>query len=214
MSFIVTANAREIDPRNPQRDDITIEMLAHSMAQINRFTGHASRPYSVAEHSLLVCEIAERELRLDVWGLFAALMHDAHEALCGDMHSPGKGVLGAPWYAWEFTCSSAVRSAFALWSGSAENRDEIKLADEIALATERAQLMPKTPSPWPVIERLPYEYRRGVAWVDLRAPERERMTWRDWRDRFEDKAGELEFGRQQRAELIVGIEPTSRRTGD
>ena len=33
--------------------------IAHALAQINRFNGHAKRPYSVAEHSLVCMEIAQ-----------------------------------------------------------------------------------------------------------------------------------------------------------
>ena len=62
MTWLVTANADELDLRVPQPQHITVWAIAWSLGQIVRFNGHALRPYSVAEHSLLVCEIAEREL--------------------------------------------------------------------------------------------------------------------------------------------------------
>lgn len=69
-----------------------IEAIAHSLAQINRF-GHASRPYSVAEHSLLVCEIV-KSMGLDCHAQRAALMHDAHEAFTGDVATPHQSRAG------------------------------------------------------------------------------------------------------------------------
>ena len=54
-----------------------IEDIAHALAQINRYTGHAARPYSVAEHSLLVCEI----VRAKGLNCHAQLRHDPTTSL-------------------------------------------------------------------------------------------------------------------------------------
>ena len=77
-----------------------IEDIAHALAQINRYTGHAARPYSVAEHSMLVCDIV-RAKGLNAHAQLLALLHDAHEAYCGDVASPTKTVLGAAWLQFE-----------------------------------------------------------------------------------------------------------------
>src|SRR5262245_14828098 len=60
----------------PSESAFTIEDIAHGLSNICRYSGQCKRFYSVAEHSLLVSEVAE--------GFeFAALLHDAAEAFIG-----------------------------------------------------------------------------------------------------------------------------------
>ena len=99
--------------QKPQPETFDIGHIAHSLAQINRFTGHASRPYSVAEHSLLVCDIAERYFGLDVHGQLAALLHDAHEAYTTDLSTPAKAEVGGGWRTFEAASATWLRCAFA-----------------------------------------------------------------------------------------------------
>ena len=190
--FIVTAGGDELNLTAPRPGHLTAFTIAWALSQINRYTGHALRPYSVAEHSLLVHDIAEQELQLDVHGRFAALMHDAHEAFCGDMHSPGKRHI-AGWAAWEMHWEHAVRSAFAFRIPAQVQRDAIKRADLIALATERAALIhPQATTPWGCLAGI-----EPITWVNLNAPERVRADWEFWRDRWLDKYHELDFERNE-----------------
>lgn len=193
MKFIVTADGHEIDVEHGF-GTITLEAIAHSLAQINRFNGHALRPYSVAEHSLLVVEILERDF-IAPWpdALLAALMHDAHEAFCGDLHSPGKSVIGAAWHHWEERFESMVRSTFKLHTAAVAYRDIVHQADLVALATEHRDLLPnaREMTQWPVLNGV-----KPVDWVNLREPARMHATWEDWRMRFVDKVDELQFARQ------------------
>ena len=71
MNWIVTCDGHEASLEFPTHADYEIERIAHSLAQINRFNGHAARPYSVAEHSLLVLDIAKTKLGLDAHGQMA-----------------------------------------------------------------------------------------------------------------------------------------------
>jgi len=192
MGWLVTASGREIHLQYPRPRDIVLSDVAHALAQINRFTGHAQRPYSVAEHSLLVCDIAQRLFSLNVHGQFAALMHDAHEAYCSDMASPTKGLLGTAWEYLESRLQNTLRSAFALHGTATHHAAQIKQADLIALATERAQLMPTSPTPWPILLHV-----QPADWVDLMDRGRQQMTWRDWAAAFKDKADELDFARNE-----------------
>lgn len=195
MTWILTATGRSIDLAAPHHRDITPLDVAWSLAQTNRFTGHALRPYSVAEHSLLVADIAERILRLPVDGQLAALLHDAHEALCGDMSSPAKQALGSPWAAFEDRLQHAALTAFGAHTASAEHRAAIKLSDLIALATEKRDLMPGHDAgalPWPCLDGID-----PASWVNLHAPERQAMTWEDWRDRWLDRYHELDYARTE-----------------
>lgn len=61
MTWMLTASGMVVDLLRPQGAVFGISDIAHHLSQINRYTGAARRPLSVAEHSLLVCEILERE---------------------------------------------------------------------------------------------------------------------------------------------------------
>jgi len=58
-----------------------IGSIAHALSQICRFAGNSSEFYSVAEHSVLVGEMVPQHRKM-------ALLHDAHEAYCGDIIRP------------------------------------------------------------------------------------------------------------------------------
>lgn len=197
MSFIVTYDGSELSMAAPQPGAVTALDIAWSLAQTNRFSGRCVRPYSVAEHCLLVCEIAEQELDLDLHGQLLALMHDAHEAYSGDMHTPGKEYIGQPWRQWEHHWERLVHRCFALVTAHAVQGVKVKQADLIALATEKRDLMQNSPTPWPVLAGIdPYPY------VNLRSDERCHMTWEDWRDRWLDKYHDLDYARNERAGLL------------
>jgi len=191
--FIVTAGGDELSLSAPRPGHLTAYSIAWALSQINRFNGHALRPYSVAEHSLLVHDIAEQHLHLDVHGRFAALMHDAHEAFCGDMHSPGKRHIEG-WAAWEQHWEHATRAAYGFRVPAQVQRDAIKRADLIALATERAALLhPAATTPWACLAGI-----EPITWVNLLSPERIKADWEFWRDRWLDKYHELEYERNEK----------------
>lgn len=165
-----------------------IEVIAHALAQINRFTGHSSRPYSVAEHSLLVADIV-RDAGHNCHAQRAALMHDAHEAFCGDVASPIKWSLGTPWLSFENVHSRMVRQQFGLQSAFIGYRTAIKAADLQALATERRDLMRWNPDEnlmWPILDT-PGAVVPPIAGVDLNNSTRLTMSWRHHRDAFLDR---------------------------
>jgi hypothetical protein len=58
MTHIITATGAEYHLSGHGPRPVNAEDIAHQLAIINRFTGATSRPYSVAEHSLLVRLIA------------------------------------------------------------------------------------------------------------------------------------------------------------
>lgn len=204
---ILLANAASAVLRAPDPGVFDIKTTAHSLAQINRFTGHARRPYSVAEHSLLVSLIIEREGGC-VLAQMAGLMHDAHEQIVGDATSPMKTEMrriaaartfeasyhnGAR--AWsdydriESAAAQAIRSAFGLKKIFSLFDAQVGRADMVALATERRDLMPQSAEVWACldgIEALPLDV------VDLMASERIAASWADWRDGFIDRYHDLQ----------------------
>ena len=190
MTWILTASGKSLDLRFLLQDSIAIEDIAHHLAQVNRFTGACSRPYSVAEHSLFVAEILERNqaaVSPDI--LLAGLLHDAHEAYTTDLSSPMKDRVGRAWVEAEESVSFAVRRRFALLTVFAgTGGDLVKWADLTALSTERAALLPAAVPVWPVTRSHP-----ALAW-DFEATAR--FTWRDWRDTFLERYAELDFARR------------------
>jgi hypothetical protein len=119
---------------------VAIETLAHALCRINRFTGHTSSAlgYSVAQHSLNVMALLPRELQLQ------GLMHDAHEALVGDVAAPLKALL--PDYRYiERRVEKYLRMSFGL---PVEFDPVVKRADLWMLHAESAHFQTHTiPAP-------------------------------------------------------------------
>lgn len=70
-------------PLDAKPEEIKIEDIAHALSNLCRFGGHCKRFYSVAQHSVLVCSLAN-EYKLE------ALLHDATEAYLIDLPRPIK----------------------------------------------------------------------------------------------------------------------------
>jgi hypothetical protein len=200
MSWIVLADGHETSLDFTSPDDYQPERIAHSLANINRYNGHALRPYSVAEHSLLVLDIAERILGLDVFGQIAALTHDYHESVTGDQATPTKAKIGPGWRTFEAHHAHLVALRFRCHTAMLANHAAIRKADLIALATEREQLLPKLQpngkpcTPWPVLAGV-----EPLTHIDLMDKGRQTMTWQDWRDQLLGHHQALEFCRAERS---------------
>lgn len=78
-----TVSGVNVDLLAPDWRDFDLAEIAGALARINSYAGHARRPVSVAQHSLLVGELVNPRWRLP------ALLHDAHEAFLGDWTRPG-----------------------------------------------------------------------------------------------------------------------------
>ena len=82
-----------IDLRDPDPAGIRVGDLAHGLAHLCRFAGNVTRWWSVADHALLcselICEAGASELAR------AALHHDSHETLVGDIITPVRQLVGA-----------------------------------------------------------------------------------------------------------------------
>ena len=204
MSWLLTASGVPFSIGRANAVDVNLTDVAHHLALINRFCGATTRPYSVAEHSLLVAEICERDFGMtDPSGLLAALMHDAHEAYFGDISTPVKHHLGEEARVLEWSLERAVQDRYGLRTPNVGYRDLIRRADLMALATERRDLMNPNPTPWAVLQGID-----PVSWIDLR--QRDGMDWTDWREAFKARFGELNLARAVRAganpvEVIEGF---------
>jgi hypothetical protein len=175
----LTAAGVRVNLADPRPDVFELHPQAHALAQNNRFTGNAARPYSVAEHSLLVAEILEREFKAPPIVRFGGLHHDGHESITGDVSTPDKIIIGPAWSRYERPWARACRQRWGLLDTFDQHGALIKRADLIALATERRDLMPDHPDEWDVLIGI-----EPVAWVRLDTRERSKQSWAFWRDRF------------------------------
>ena len=121
----------------PAASDFTINDIAHGLANICRYSGQCSRFYSVAEHSILVSEMA-------VGFEFEALLHDAAEAFLGDITRPLKQML--PEYKRiEAAVERAILDRFEVVGVFPP---QVKKADLRVLAAEQRQIMPEGTDGW------------------------------------------------------------------
>jgi hypothetical protein len=82
--FIGTFSGLRFWPLDPNPEKLLVEDIAHALAHQCRFGGHASKFYSVAEHSVHVSKLCPAQDAL--WGL----LHDASEAYLVDLPRPLK----------------------------------------------------------------------------------------------------------------------------
>ena len=110
-------SGRRLDLLDPSPFDIEIEDIAHGLARVARWNGQTigEHPFSVAQHSLVVEEIAAHlKPGLEPKWRLAALLHDASEYVIGDMISPFKGALGLNYKSFEHTLEAAIHVRFGL----------------------------------------------------------------------------------------------------
>lgn len=139
--WFLTQSGRRFYPLSPTAKDICVEDIAHALSHICRYGGHCNPFYSVAQHSVHVSHLVPPEKDL------LGLLHDETEAYVGDMVRPLKYAI--PQYqAIEDSVWKVVAEKFDLPPEKPTKDEDIKLADDVALMTERRDVMPKSPHKW------------------------------------------------------------------
>lgn len=134
-----------IDLLNPTPDMFLIEDIAASLSKICRFTGHCDRFYSVAEHSL---NGAKALHSINILWAYEFLLHDAHEAYVGDLHTNLKKI--CPDYQHiEQEIDRIIRKKFGL---PLDMTPEVKKMDLIMLATEKRDIMKQSTNKWGILK--------------------------------------------------------------
>lgn len=128
-----------VDLLNPTADMISIVDIASALSKICRFGGHSNDFYSVAQHSVIVANMAPAYLCKE------ALLHDAAEAYLGDVIKPLKIILGDNYKQLEDRFMEAVIEKFSL---SRERLAEVKAYDLEALTVEDEYFMGDCGSLW------------------------------------------------------------------
>jgi uncharacterized protein len=142
MSWILTHSGRHFNYLDPRADDIHILDIAEGLSKESRYNGHTRGFYSVAQHAWHCSQIVPPAFRLE------ALLHDATEAYCKDIPRPLKDQL-PDYRAIEARVDAAIRAKYRLPVAMTPTTHK---ADLILLATERRDLMPADPTPWPILD--------------------------------------------------------------
>jgi hypothetical protein len=144
---IMTASGQYFDFENPETFDWNIEDIAQGLSNQCRFTGQVLAFYSTAQHSCHASDMAPEAHK------FEALMHDAHEAVVGDMATPMK-ILCPDYRIVEDRAEAAMRARYDL---PAKMSPEVKRIDLIMLGWEKDHLMPSTEghAQWGLLQGVP-----------------------------------------------------------
>jgi hypothetical protein len=158
-----TASGRIIYPLDPEPRMICIEDVAHHLAIIPRYNGATCRPYSVAEHCVILADHGMLE-GLSPLECLNLLLHDAAEAYLQDVISPIKDSFKA-FRAVEDRLLRTIHRTLGV--PYLEDRSAIKLLDASIILDERAVMLPnhRPENHWSVevLEPLGVEVR-GLSW--------------------------------------------------
>lgn len=135
---ILTSQGTYFDFEHPERSVINVEIVAHALSHLCRFTGHCLDFYSVAQHAVVVSHLVPPEFAWE------GLHHDDGEAFIGDMVSPLKKLIPG-FKELERRVDAVVWRHFGL---PEVLPPEVKRADLVALRTEQRDLMHQAGGLW------------------------------------------------------------------
>jgi hypothetical protein len=170
--WMQTFSGRQYWPLDPRPEEVEIEDIAHHLSMMCRYCGACLQFWSVAEHSVGVLDVAEKEAARQnahpssVLHLSRhALMHDGAEAYCHDLIRPIKRcVVG--YHEVEARNSDAIALRFNLGLPGIWASKIIKDADNAMLLAEQGALMGPAPRKWApldVPEEMVADARRYIA---------------------------------------------------
>ncbi|MFC0243651.1 phosphohydrolase [Rhodopseudomonas telluris] len=141
--WLQTYSGRPFWPLDPRSEDVEIQTIAHALSLQCRYGGHCIRFYSVAEHSVLLSEVAPPPYRL------AALLHDAAEAYMVDVPRPLKLMLNGYAEA-EDAILAVIGKTFGV---TPDEFAAVREIDKAILGDEVAQNLAPSHKPWSYIGR-------------------------------------------------------------
>lgn len=135
---------------------VHVKDIAHSLARVNRFTGHTHAALSVARHSVFVSKLLDFHPLAAMYGL----AHDVHESVTNDISYPVKKYLkeNCPEgkAALEDIADAADAALYEVmgieWPMPLDIHDIVKTADNVATMTEKRDLMPDCPREWDMLK--------------------------------------------------------------
>ena len=148
---IGTFSGKRLHPLDPRPEEITIEDIAHGLANTCRYGGQCQFYYSVGTHSLYVSrELADHGPEMQLYGLF----HDAAEAYITDIPRPLKRELDG-YDGIEQDILSAVWDHLSLSRPSPEQWQTVMNADDRLFYYESETLLAEFDPP--TVPSLPYD---------------------------------------------------------
>lgn len=179
---IMLASGNLFDLADPEGSDLSLYDIAYGLGRVCRFAGHTSRFYTVAEHCIHVARLVPvRQAR-------AALLHDASEALIGDVTRPLKAML-PDYRVIEQRIERVIAERFldddhegGLSAYDRLHTPEIKAADRAMCAVEARELMPHAPGYWDGIGADPEDVKRAARLrLNFSTPDYATASWlRAW----------------------------------
>jgi uncharacterized protein len=150
-------DGRAVDLLSPKPSSFSLAAIARGLAAEPRWRGQTRFTWSVASHSLLVEDLLPPGSA--PWDRLRALLHDAHEAVTGDMSTPMQAALqilsrSDPFGVIADRLQRAIHLAAGLGlahpfpSPPMPPKDPVDTADFLALAIERRDLLECVPMAW------------------------------------------------------------------
>lgn len=87
---INTFSGGKLNLLDPQEENINIDDISRGLAYKGHFAGQTPSYFSIAQHSLMVCDLMEMEYGDNPEIMLTGLLHDGSEAYIGDMVKPLK----------------------------------------------------------------------------------------------------------------------------
>lgn len=137
-SYITTYTKKRFYPINPDKNNIVIEDIAHSLSLLTRANGHMNYFFSVAQHSIN-CAIEAKARGYNERIQLACLLHDGSEAYLGDITRPLKQHLQF-YLEIEDKVQNLVWERFGITDLTAEEKKKIFDIDDDMLYIEFKQL--------------------------------------------------------------------------
>lgn len=150
-NWVWTRSGGRFYPLDPRPSEVRLDDIVWSLSHMNRYGGHASEPYSVLTHSILVHDIVadlapHRGVIPTLPLLRAAVLHDSPEAYIEDIRKPLKGHLWG-YAAMERDIARAIGEHFGIGGQIANPASLVKDADLFAAILE-ARVLCGDPQDW------------------------------------------------------------------
>jgi uncharacterized protein len=168
---------------DPQPEEIDVRDMARGLSRIPRYVGQTTKPYWVADHSVLVARIFMKQdnLYLAKQGLF----HDGAEYIFHDIPHPLKYMPEMlPYKKLEKNGQRVVYRAFGL---DEDEAPEVKTLDTLLVNNEKRDLRPHLPIPKDA------EFYPDLVITPCGSEKAEREFLKVYNELFGDEFGEVEI---------------------
>lgn len=165
-NYMQTYTGKLFNVLDPDPESICVEDIAHSLSLMCRYGGHCKFFYSVAQHSLLCKEFAER-VGYDARIQTLALLHDTAEAYVSDVIRPIKASFPA-FEVIEEKVHSAILLSLGVDTPIPDEMEIVSYIDDSLLSIEMGVIMGRQFLP----DTIPNHVREDVLVITSKIKER------------------------------------------